>query len=200
MSNKLPELIKVAHSSLGISQSLDVSGNLLSPLVRVEISKLLLVLSVVPLLLHEWVMDELVIQELIKDIELLYQELVECVNDCSHHTDSMSLDRVEHLIYSYRLYLFCLSCDLNEHLGMDVVTVFTHKLTQVSQELKDIDSLLKLLSWQMTLNDIHLELLFCENSHVLIGLEIVRCQCRHLVEDLTKVMFYLFFDTYLLLE
>ena len=96
--------------------------------------------------------------------------------------------------------MFCLSCDLNEHLGMDVVTVFTHKLTQVSQELKDIDSLLKLLSWQMTLNDIHLELLFCENSHVLIGLEIVRCQRRHLVEDLTKVMFHLFFDTYLLLE
>ena len=92
MSNKLPELIKVAHSSLGISQPLDVSGNLLGPLVRVEISKLLLVLSVVPLLLHEWVVDELVIQELIKNIELLHQELVECVNDCSHHTDSMSLN------------------------------------------------------------------------------------------------------------
>ena len=92
MSNKLPELIKVAYSSLCISQPLDVSGNLLSPLVGVKISKLLLVLSVVPLLLHERVMDELVIQELIKDIELLHQDLVECVNDCSHHTDSMSLN------------------------------------------------------------------------------------------------------------
>ena len=52
----------------------------------------------------------------------------------------------------------------------------------------------------MALNYIHLELLFGENSHVLIGLEIMRCQRRHLVEDLTKVMFYLFFDTYLLFK
>jgi hypothetical protein len=80
-------------------------------------------------------MDEFVIQELVEDIELLDQKLVESINDCPHYTDSMSLNRVEHLVYSYRLYLLSLSCDLNEDLGVDVVTVFAHKLTQVSQEL-----------------------------------------------------------------
>ena len=78
-------------------------------------------------------MDELVIQELIEDIQLLNQELVECINDCSHHTDSMSLNWIEHLIYSNSLYLLSLGSNLNENLGVDIVTVFANKLTQVSQ-------------------------------------------------------------------
>lgn len=145
-------------------------------------------------------MDKLIIQELIEDIQLLYKELVEGVDDCTHNSDSMSLDRVEHLVDTNGLDLLRLGCDLNKDLSMDVIAVFAHKFTQVSQELQDIDPLLQLLSWQVTLDDVHLELLLCKNSHMFISLEIMRCKCRHLIEDLTEVMLYLFFDTYLFLK
>ena len=46
----------------------------------------------------------------------------------------------------------------------------------------------------MGLDDIHVELFLCENSHMLIGLEIMGIHSRHLVEYLTKIVLYLFFD------
>ena len=45
-------------------------------------------------------MDEFIIQELVEDVKLLDEELIEGVNNGSHNTDSMSFDRVQHLIHS----------------------------------------------------------------------------------------------------
>ena len=53
---------------------------------------LLLILSEETLLLHKRVVDELIKQELVEDVELLDQELVECVDDCTHYTNTVSLD------------------------------------------------------------------------------------------------------------
>lgn len=96
----------------------------------------------------------------------------------------MSLDRMKHLVNSDSFYLLGLCCDFNKHLGVNVIAVLAHKLSQVPQQLKDIDALLKLLSRQMALYDVHLELFLRQDSHVLIGLEVMGSQSRHLVENL----------------
>jgi len=52
----------------------------------------------------------------------------------------------------------------------------------------------------MRWNEVHLELLFDENSHMLVRLEIMRRQGRHLVKDSAQVVPDLFLDGYLFLE
>ena len=80
-------------------------------------------------------MDKLIVQELIEDVKLLHQELVEGINYCTHNSNSMSLDRVKHLVDSDCLDLLGLCRDLNENLGVDIIGVLTNKLSQVSQQL-----------------------------------------------------------------
>ena len=74
-------------------------------------------------------MDELIVQELIEDVELLHQELVEGINDCTHYSNSMCLDRVKHLVDSNSLDLLGFCRDLDEHLGVDIIGVLTDKLS-----------------------------------------------------------------------
>ena len=66
----------------------------LSSLVWVLVLELLLVFLVEPLLLHQRVVDELIVQEFVEPIQLFYQELVEILDDSSHHSDTVCLDRV----------------------------------------------------------------------------------------------------------
>lgn len=73
--------------------------------------------------MHEWLSDEVIIEELVEYIQLLDQELVECVDDSAHHTDTVSFDRVVHLIYSDGFDLFCLQGCLYENLRVEVVVV-----------------------------------------------------------------------------
>ena len=74
------------------TQPLDSFGEVLRSLIRILVPALFLVLSEETLLLHKRVVDELVKQEFVEDVELLDQELVEGVDDGSHHTDTVSLD------------------------------------------------------------------------------------------------------------
>ena len=94
MGYQLSEFVQVAHSALSVSKPPYLPSDVLSPLVRVVVVQFLFILFIVPLLLHQRIMDELIIQELIEYIQLFYQEFVESVNDCAHHTDAMGLDRV----------------------------------------------------------------------------------------------------------
>jgi hypothetical protein len=77
-------------------------------------------------------MDELIIQEFVENIELFDQKLVESVNDSAHHSDSMGLNRVKHLIYANCLDLLSLGCSLNENLGVQVIIIFGDKLAEIS--------------------------------------------------------------------
>jgi hypothetical protein len=165
------------------TQPLDRFGQLLSSLVRIFVPTLLLVLSEETLLLQERVGDELVAQELVEDVELLDQELVECVDDCAHHTDSVSLDGIKHLVGTNCFDLSGLLCRLDEDLSMDVVVVLGHELSELSEQLHNINTLLKLLGWKMRRHEVHLELLFGEYTHMLVCLEVMRRESRHLIED-----------------
>lgn len=80
-------------------------------------------------------MDELIIQKLIKNVQFLHQKFVESIDYSSHHTNTMSFDRVEHLIHSNRFYLLCFSSCLYENLGMKIVIIFRNKFTKVSEQL-----------------------------------------------------------------
>lgn len=144
---------------------------------------LFLVLSEETLLLQERVGDELIEQELVEDVELLDEELVECVDDCTHHTDSVSLDGIKHLVGSNCFNLSGLLCRLYEDLSMDVVVILGYELSELSQQLHNINTLLKLLRWKMRWDEVHLELLFGKYTHMLICLEIMWRKSRHLIED-----------------
>lgn len=98
-------------------------------------------------LLHEWLPDEIVIQELIEDIELLNEELIESVDNCAHDTNTMSLDRVVHLVDTNGLDLLGFKGGFDEDLGVKVVVVLWDELAKVSQKLKDIDTLFEGLGW-----------------------------------------------------
>jgi hypothetical protein len=80
-------------------------------------------------------MDELIVEELIENIQLFNQKLVEGVDDCTHHSDSMGLDGVQHLVDTYRLDLLGLGRDLYENLCVNIVAVLAHEFAEVSQQL-----------------------------------------------------------------
>ena len=106
--DQLPESVQVCHTLSSRSESLDITIHGFCSLVWVHVAEFVFLFSPIPVLLHEWLSDEVVIKELVEYVQFLDQELVECVNDCAHYTDSMSFDRVVHLIYSDSLDLFCL--------------------------------------------------------------------------------------------
>jgi len=165
------------------TQPLDGFGEVLSSLIRILVLALFLVLSEETLLLHKRVVDELVEQELVEDVQLLDQELVKRVDDCAHHTDTVSLNRIKHLVGTNCFDLSGLLCRLNEDLSMDVVVILGNELSEFSQQLHNINTLLKLLGWKMRWNEVHLELLFGKYTHMLVCLEVVRRESRHLIED-----------------
>jgi|TARA_B110000285_G_scaffold224267_1_gene280892 hypothetical protein len=66
---------------------------------------------------------------------------------------------------------------------MDVVVVLGHELSELSEQLHNINTLLKLLGWKMRRHEVHLELLFGEYTHMLVCLEVMRRESRHLIED-----------------
>ena len=101
----------------------------------------------------------------------------------AHHTDSVSLDGIKHLIGSNRFYLPGLLGRLNEDLSMDVVVILRYELSELSEQLHNVDTLLKLLGWQMRRYEVHLELLFGKYTHMLVCLEVMRRKSRHLIED-----------------
>jgi hypothetical protein len=68
--------------------------------------------------------DELIVQEFVEPIQLFDQELVEILDDSSHHSDTVCLDRVKHLVDSDRLDLLGLNCRFDEDSSVDVVVVF----------------------------------------------------------------------------
>lgn len=122
-SYQLTEPIQICYSFASSAKSLDVAVHVLSPFIWIHVSQLVLLLSPVTVFLHQWLSDEVIVKELVEHIQLLYQELVEGVNHCAHHANSMCLDRVVHLIYSDSLYLFGLQSSLYEHLRMQIVIV-----------------------------------------------------------------------------
>lgn len=129
------------------TQPLNSLGEVLSSLIWILMLALFLVLSEETLFLHKRVVDELVEQELVKDIQLLYQELVECVDDCAHYPNTVSLDRIKHLVGANCFDLSGLLCRLDKDLSMDVVVVLGNKFSKFSQQLHNINTLLKLLRW-----------------------------------------------------
>ena len=135
------------------------------------------------LLLHQRVVDELVKQELVEDVQFLDQELVESVDDCAHHTDSVGLNRIQHLVGTNCFDLSGLLCRLHEDLSMDIVVILGYELSQFSQQLHNINTLLQLLGWKMRWNEVHLELFFGKYTHMLVCLEVMRRESRHLIED-----------------
>ena len=144
MRDQLPELIKVGDTSLRRAESPDRLRQLLSPFVRILVTYLFLILSEESLLLHQRIVYELVVEELVEDVELLDQELVEGVDDGAHDTDAVSLDTVKHLIHSNCFDLSCFLCSLNELLRVDVIIVFRDEFSKLTQHLQNIDSLLDL--------------------------------------------------------
>jgi hypothetical protein len=165
------------------TQPLDSFGEVLRSLIRIFVPALFLVLPEETLFLHERVVDELVKQEFVEDVELLDQELVESVDDCSHHTDTVSLDGVKHLVCTNCFDLPGLLGRLHKDLRVNVVVILGHELSELSQQLHNIDTLLKLLGWKMRRYEVHLELLFGEYTHMLVCLEVMRRKSRHLIED-----------------
>ena len=124
MSDQLSEFVEVVHASLSGTQTLDIFRDVESSINWIEVLNLLLVLPVPPLLLHERVMNKVIIKELIEDIELFDQEFVEGIDDGSHDTDAMGLDGVQHLVQADRLDLLRLRRGLHKHLGVNVIVVF----------------------------------------------------------------------------
>lgn len=183
MSDQTSELVQIWNALLVGTQSLQLLGETLSSLVRISVTTLLLVLFEETLLLQKWVWDELVGQEFIESVELLDQELVECVDDSAHHTNSMSLDRIKHLVSTNSFYLSGLLCRLYEYLSMDIIVILGHEFSELSQQLHNINTLLKLLGRKMRRDEVHLQLLFSEHTHMLVCLEIMRSESRHLIED-----------------
>ena len=90
-------------------------------------------------------MDEFIIQELVEDVKLLDEELIEGVNNGSHNTDSMSFDRVQHLIHANGWDLFGINCSFHEDLSMKIVVIFGYKLIELTKKLEDINTLFELL-------------------------------------------------------
>ena len=112
----------------------------------------------------------------------------------------MGADRVEHLVDADCAHLFGLLCLLNEDLLVKIVAIVTHEYIGLLKEEHDIDSLIKLLRWQMGGHDLDAELVHCQGPHVLISAEIVRGQGSHPVEDGTQVLLDLVAHVDLLLE
>ena len=135
MGNKLSELIEVASATFGGTKPLDVSGDIFCSFIRIVVVKFLLILLIEALLLHQWIMNELIVQEFIENVKLFHQEFVESVDDGAHHTDSVGLDGVEHLVDSDCFNLFCFGCCLNENLCVQIIIVFGNKFAQVSEQL-----------------------------------------------------------------
>jgi len=71
----------------------------------------------------------------LKILSFFYQELVKSVNDSAHHTDSMGLNRVQHLIHANSFDLLGLSGSFNEHLSVQVVVILGHKFAEISEKL-----------------------------------------------------------------
>lgn len=185
MRDQLSELIQIRDALLVGTQSLDGLREGLCSLIRIFVTALLLVLSEETLFLHQRVVDELIEQEFIEDVQLLDQELVESVDDGSHHTDSVSLDGVEHLVGADGFDLSSFLGRLHKDLSVDVVVILRDELAQLSQQLHNINTLLKLLGRKMRRHEVHLKLFFGKYTHMLVCLEVMRRQSRHLIEDTT---------------
>jgi hypothetical protein len=71
---------------------------------------------------------------------------------------------------------------------MQVVVEICDVFLNVTQQVKNIDTLFKSLRWQMRRHDVDAKLLFCQNAHMLVGLPIMRVKGSHFIKDLTKVM------------
>lgn len=86
----------------------------------------------------------------------------------------MCLDGCEKLAYRDSLDLLRVLSDLNKLVGMQVVIVLDDILVDVSEEEQDVHALIQGLTREMRGHDIHTEFLFCQDSHVLVGLPIMR--------------------------
>lgn len=133
LSDELSKLVYIVSAILGCAQPLDVLEHLLRSLVWVHVLKLVLIFSVESLLLHEWVVDELIVEELIENIQLVDQEDVEGVDNCAHDSHTVSLDGIEHLLDANRLDLLRLSCCFYEYLRVQVVIVLGYELLKIPQ-------------------------------------------------------------------
>ena len=89
--------------------------------------------SIKPLFDHKRVVHQLVIKELIEDVELLNQELVKSVDNGTHDTYSVGLNRVKHLINTNSLDLLSFHGGLNKGLSVQIIIIFRNKLRNVSQ-------------------------------------------------------------------
>jgi len=144
--------------------------------------------------------DKLVVEKLVEQVELFDQELVEGVDDGGHHAGTVGLDRIEHLLDPDGLDLLGLLGGLDERLSVDIVVVLAHVLRQLSQQAQDVDALLQALARQVRRNYVNLQFVLRQDTHVLVGLEVVRGNRRHLVKNAAQVPADFFFHAYLLLK
>ena len=66
----------------------------------------------------------------------------------------------------------------------------SYKLLNISQQVKNINSLFQSLRWKMWRKNVNLEFFFSKYSHMLISLPIMRRQGCHFIKDLIQVMFH----------
>lgn len=135
MSDQLPKLIKIRDSTLRRSQSLYGLRQLLSPLIRILIIDLFLILLEKPLFLHKRVVNELIIQEFVEDIQLFDQELIEGVDDCTHDTDTVGFYTIEHLINANGLDLSRFLRSFHKMLRVYIVIIFRYELAKLTKHL-----------------------------------------------------------------
>ena len=133
MSDELAEFVKISDTTFSGSKPSNVSGDSLSSFIGIHVFELLFVLAIESLFLHQWVVDELIVQEFVKDVQFLDEELVESIDDGAHDSDSVGFDTEQHLVHADRLDLLCLNSGFNKSLGMQVVIVLRYEFGQVPQ-------------------------------------------------------------------
>ena len=83
---------------------------------------------------------------------------------------------------------------------MEIVVIFSDIIFGLSQQNHDINTLVKLGTWQMRSKYLNSKPLVSKCSYVLIGLEIVRTYSRHFIEDVAQILLYFISNINLLLK
>ena len=85
--------------------------------------QLFFVLSEEPLLLHKWIVDEFIVEEIVEKVDLLDEIFVDSVDSSAEDSYSVCFDRVEHLVDTDGSDLLSLNGCFDELLSVKVVVV-----------------------------------------------------------------------------
>jgi hypothetical protein len=140
------------------------------------------------LLTQQIAIDNVIKEEFREYTELLDQKLVDLIYDCTKDTNTMSFNRCQQLIYRYGLNLLGVFSDLNKDVCMEIVVELCDILVDISEQVQNINTLLEGLTRKMRGHNIYGKFLLSQDTHVLIGLPIVRGKRRHFIKDLTQVV------------